>query len=229
MRKSDLWRSLTIVIAVGLCMAVAIPAAQAQSKKSAKQTASLEKSGEASKAAVEDVLTSCSGLLAGYNSIIDGSAKDNQKAYKKLVGDLKSTEKKLDGAKKQLASLNKEADKFFKAWEQDLESISSESLRDKSAVRMEDAKKRYAELGEILTAASNEFAPVMQNLNDQILYLGRDLSPEAIADLSDEAAELNAQAEEATAKVKEMLEKAGKTQDAADAELEAAGGTDDDM
>jgi hypothetical protein len=71
-----------------------------------------------------------------------------------------------------------------------------------------------------LTSASNEFAPVMQNLNDQILYLGRDLSPEAIADLADEAAELNAQAEAATAKVKEMLETAGKTQAAAEAEIE---------
>jgi hypothetical protein len=127
-----------------------------------------------------------------------------------------------------VASLSKEADKFFKAWEQDLASISSESLRDKSSARMEDAKKRYAELGEILTSASNEFAPVMQNLNDQILYLGRDLSPEAIADLSDEAAELNAQAETATAKVKEMLEKAGKTQAAADAELETTEETTDD-
>jgi hypothetical protein len=163
--------NLTIVIAVGLCVAIATPTAHAQSKKSAKQAASLEKSGEASKAAVQDVLTSCSGLLAGYNSIIDGSAKDNQKAYKKLVGDLKSTEKKLDGANKQVASLGKEADKFFKAWEQDLASISSESLRSKSAARMEDAKKRYAELGEILTAAGNEFAPVMQNLNGKNVFL----------------------------------------------------------
>jgi hypothetical protein len=210
-----------MTIAVGLCIVIGTPTAQAQSKKSAKQTASLEKSGEASKTAVEDVLTSCNNLLTGYNSIVDGTTKDNQKAYKKLVGDLKSTEKKLDGAKKQVASLGKEADKFFKAWEQDLASISSESLRSKSAARMEDAKKRYAELGEILTAASNEFAPVMQNLNDQILYLGRDLSPEAIADLEDEAAELNAQAEEATAKVKDMLANAGKTQAAADAELDA--------
>jgi hypothetical protein len=210
-----------MAIAVGLCIVIGTPTAQAQSKKSAKQTASLEKSGEASKTAVEDVLTSCNNLLTGYNSIVDGTTKDNQKAYKKLVGDLKSTEKKLDGAKKQVASLGKEADKFFKAWEQDLASISSESLRSKSAARMEDAKKRYAELGEILTAASNEFAPVMQNLNDQILYLGRDLSPEAIADLEDEAAELNAQAEEATAKVKDMLANAGKTQAAADAELDA--------
>jgi len=207
--------------AVALCCVLGPIDAVAQSKKTAKQTASLEKAGEASKAAVQNVLTSCNGLLAGYNSIIDGTAKDNQKAYKNLVSDLKSTEKTMDGAKKQLGSLSKEADKFFKAWEQDLKSISSESLRDKSAARMAEAKTRYADLGDILTAASAEFAPVMQNLKDQILYLGRDLSPEAIADLSDEAAELNRQAEAATTKVKEMLEKAGKTQHEADTELES--------
>jgi len=228
MTRKNQWPVRAALIVISVCCLLAAPVAQAQSKKSAKQTASLEKTGEASKAAVEDVLTGCGNLLSGYNSIIDGTAKDSQKAYKKLVGDLKSTEKKLDGARKQVASLSKEAEKFFKAWEQDLQSISSESLRDKSSARMEDAKKRYAELGEILTSASNEFTPVMQNLNDQILYLGRDLSPEAIADLSDEAAELNQQAEAATTKVKEMLETAGKTQAAADAELETPEATTDD-
>lgn len=223
MRWTNHWMGRAAIITVALCCVFSAANVQAQSKKSAKKATSLEKSGDASKAAVQDVLTSVNGLLAGYNSIIDGGAKDNQKAHKKLVGDLKSTQKKIDGAKKQLTSLAKEADKFFKAWEQDLQSISSESLRAKSAARMEDAKKRYAEMGEILTAASNEFAPVVQNLNDQILYLGRDLSPEAIADLSDEAAELNQQAEAASTRVKEMLDKAGKTQDAADAELEATG------
>ena len=158
------------------------------------------------------------------NAIINGEAKDNQKAYKKLVGDLKSTEKKINGSKKQVAALGKEADKFFKAWEQDLASISSESLREKSTGRMETAKKRYASLGETLTAAGQEFAPVIQDLNDQILFLGRDLSPEAIADLEDEAAALNEKAEATTAKVKDMLANAGKTQDAADAELDGEAG-----
>lgn len=221
MRWTDHWTSRATACAVALCCVFATTTAQAQSKKSAKQTASLEKAGEASKAAVQDSLGSLGSLLTGYNSIINGEAKDNQKAYKKLVGDLKSTTKKIDGSKKQVAALGKEADKFFKAWEQDLASISSESLRDKSAGRMETAKKRYASLGETLTAASQEFAPVIQNLNDQILYLGRDLSPEAIADLSDEAAALNQQAEAAIAKVKQMLEAAGKDQAEAEAEMEA--------
>ena len=221
MRWTDHWMSRAAACAVALCCVFTATTAQAQSKKSAKQTASLEKAGEASKAAVQDSLGSLGSLLTGYNSIINGDAKDNQKAYKKLVGDLKSTQKKIDGSKKQVAALGKEADKFFKAWEQDLASISSESLREKSAGRMETAKKRYASLGETLAAAGQEFAPVIQNLNDQILFLGRDLSPEAIADLSDEAAELNEQAEAAIAKVKQMLEAAGKDQAEAEAEMEA--------
>jgi len=216
--------SRTAACAVALCCVFTATTAQAQSKKSAKQTASLEKAGESSKAAVQDALGSLGSLLTGYNSIINGDAKDNQKAYKKLVGDLKSTEKKIDGSKKQVAALGKEADKFFKAWEQDLASISSESLREKSAARMTAAQQKYASLGETLAAAGGEFAPVIQNLNDQILFLGRDLSPEAIADLEDEAAELNQQAEAATAKVKQMLEEAGKTQADADAELDAVEG-----
>ena len=221
MKWTDHWMGRAAACAVALCCVFATTTAQAQSKKSAKQTASLEKAGEASKAAVQDALGSLDSLLTGYNSIINGEAKDSQKAYKKLVGDLKGTEKKIDGAKKQLTSLSKEADKFFKAWEQDLESISSESLREKSAGRMKAAQQRYASLGETLAAAGQEFAPVIQDLNDQILYLGRDLSPEAIADLEDEAAALNQQAEAAIAKVKQMLDEAGKTQAEADAELEA--------
>ena len=224
MRWTDHWIGCVAVFVVALFCGFAATTTQAQSKKSAKQTASLEKAGEASKTAVRDTLGSLGALLTGYNSIINGEAKDNQKAYKKLVGDLKGTEKQIDGVKKQLDALKKEADKFFKAWEQDLASISSESLREKSASRMKDAQQRYASLGETLAAAGKEFAPVMQNLNDQILYLGRDLSPGAIADLEDEAAELNEQAAKATAKVKEMLETAGKIQAEADAEIEATEG-----
>ncbi len=220
MRWMDTWMRRGAVLVVAFCWVLAATTVAAQSKKSAKQTASLEKAGESSKAAVQDVLVSLDKLLAGYNSIINGQAKNPQSTYKKLVGDLKGTGKKIDGAKKQLAALNKEADKFFKAWEQDLANISSESLREKSTNRMEAAKKRYASIGETLTLAAGEFAPVIQNLNDQILFLGRDLSPEAVADLQDEAEALNQQAETVTARVKEMLQAAGKTQAEADAELE---------
>jgi len=219
MRWMNTWMGRGAVLVVAVCWLLIATTAAAQSKKSAKQAASLEKAGESSKAAVQDVLDNLDEVLIGYNSIIDGTAKNPQSTYKKLVGALKGTGKKIDGARKQLATLNKEADKFFKAWEQDLSSISSENLREKSTNRMDAAKKKYASMGETLTLAAGEFAPVIQNLNDQILFLGRDLSPGAVAELQDEAKTLNQQAETVKAKVKEMLQAAGKTQ--AEPEVEA--------
>jgi chromosome segregation ATPase len=214
------WTNLGILSVALVCCLAIVTTVDAQSKKSAKQAESLEKAGDSARAAVQDVMTGLGKLLTGYNAIIDGEAKDSQAAYKSLVSDLKKTEKSIDGAKNQLASMNKEAGKFFDAWQKDLESMSSESLREKSASRMKAARDRYATLGETLAQARDEFAPVVRNLNDQILYLGRDLSPEAIADLQDEAEELNRQAEETTAKVTELLESAGKTQDEAEDAVE---------
>jgi hypothetical protein len=220
MRDKRSWIGLVATLVAVACVWAIVPTTPAQSKKSAKQAESLEKSGESAKKAVEDVLVSLGGLLTGYNAIIDGDTTDTQGAYKKLVGDLKGTEKKIEGARKELSGLKKEADKFFKAWEADLASMSSESMREKSAARMEIAQQRYAAIGETLGKARKELAPVVQNLNDQVLYLGRDLSPDAIADLQDEAAALNQQAADATAKVKALLQSAGKAQEEAEAEIE---------
>jgi ElaB/YqjD/DUF883 family membrane-anchored ribosome-binding protein len=220
MNAQEHWMKRGAVLVVAICCLLNVTTVDAQSKKSAKQADSLEKAGESAKSAVQDLLDHLGKMLEGYNSIIDGKAKNTQSAYKKLVGDLKGTEKKIDGVKKQLAGLNKEADRFFKAWEKDLSSISSDSVREKSANRLESAQKRYASIGETLAKARDEFAPVVQNLNDQILFLGRDLSAEAVADLQDEAEELNQQWAEVTEEVKSMLQSAGKAQDEAEAEIE---------
>lgn len=200
------------VLFVVTCLVLAGTAAHAQNKKTAKQAESLEKSGEDAKAAVDDVLGHVERMLQDYNAIIDGTAEDPQSSYKKLAGDLKNTDKKIDGASKKLAALEKEAQKFFAAWEADLDSFSSESMRAKSQKRLDAARARYDSLGEVLREAGDAFGPFLENLNDQILYLGRDLSPDSIADLTDEAAELNAQAEDVTAQVKQMLDDAGEVE-----------------
>ena len=137
MTKNSRHTAVTWAIALAACCLLAVGPVDAQSKKSAKQAESLEEAGESSKVAVRGVLEHLSGMLSGYNSIINGDAKDTQAAYKKLVGDLKAADKKIEGAGKQLASLNKEAEKFFQGWEQDLAGISSEGLREKSASRLE--------------------------------------------------------------------------------------------
>ena len=196
-----------LVFGVIACLALGGTAVQAQ-KNTAKQTESLSKAADDAKKQVSDVVGQLDKMLKGYNSIIDGSAKNAQSAYKKLTGDLKGTEKMIQGAQKSLQAMKKEADKFFAAWEKDLEDYSNEDLKAKSTARLKTAKAKYAALGEALGEARNAFKPLVTNLNDQILFLGRDLSPEAIEDLQDEAEALNEQAKEVAEQVKSLLSSA---------------------
>jgi len=193
-----------LVLGIIVCLALGGTATQAQ-KNTAKQAESLSKAADNAKKQVGGVVDHLSKMLAGYNSIIDGSAKNAQSAYKKLAGDLKSTEKMIQGANKSVQALNKEAGKFFADWEKDLGEYSNEDLKQKSMARLEKAKAQYTTLGEKLGEARSVFAPLVQNLNDQILFLGRDLSPEAIDDLKDEAEALNQQVDEVSKKVNELV------------------------
>lgn len=93
----------------------------------------------------------------------------------------------LQGAQKSADAVGKEADKYFASWEKDLADFSSDDLKQKSQARLDKSKADYAALGDALGQAQKAFEPLMQNLNDQIPYLGRDLSPEAVADLKGEA------------------------------------------
>lgn len=193
-----------LIVGIIACLALGGTAVLAQAK-TAKQSESLSKAADDAKKQVNSVVEQVSKMLTGYNAIIDGSAKNVQSAYKKLSGDLKSTEKMLQGADKSVQAMNKEAGKFFTSWEKDLGEFSNEELKQKSMTRLEGSKARYTAIGDALSEAGKLFEPLVQNLNDQILFLGRNLSPEAISDLKDEAESLNQQAEDVTAQVKDLV------------------------
>ena len=206
-----------IALVVGVCLVLGGTSIFAQSK-TAKEAENLKKSADAAEMSIADVVDHVKGMLESYNSIVGGTAKNVQSEYKKLANDLKATDKKIQSASKGMDSLDKQANKLFVQWEKELAEYSSDSMKQKSTDRLEAAKKRYESLGQTLSEASKAFEPLMQNLNDQILFLGRDLSKEAIADLEDEAAELNRQAEDVINTVQGLLAKA----EEADSELEKA-------
>ena len=189
------------------CLVLGYTPIFAQSK-TAKEAQNLKKAAEGAEQSIQDVVNHVKGMLASYNTIVGGQAKNVQTEYKKLANDLKATDKKIQGTTKDLEAMNKQADKFFVQWEKELAEYSSDSMKEKSTARLDATKKRYQSLGQSLGEASKAFQPLMQNLNDQILFLGRDLSAEAIADLQDEAAELNQQAEDVYNNVATLLAKA---------------------
>lgn len=204
-----------LILAIAACLVLGYTPIFAQSK-TAKEAQNLKKAAEGAEQSIQDVVNHVKGMLASYNTIVGGQAKNVQSEYKKLANDLKATDKKIQGTTKDLEAMNKQADKFFVQWEKELAEYSSDSMKEKSTARLDATKKRYQSLGQSLGEASKAFEPLMQNLNDQILFLGRDLSAEAIADLQDEAAELNQQAEDVYNNIETLLAKAKEDESALD-------------
>jgi hypothetical protein len=132
--------------------------------------------------------------LDEYNSIIDGEATDPRAAYKKLGKEIKRSEKRADDVRVEVERMDQVATKFFGEWEESLADFSSDDLRAKSEERLRETMANY---GEILAAgreAGEEFRPFVDQLKDQVVFLGNDLNPDGIAELQDEAKELNEQA-----------------------------------
>jgi hypothetical protein len=161
-------------------------------------------------ASIRDTLFQIQNTMEGYNAIIDGKAPDNRKAYKRLVKDIGKCETAAENVGRRADAMQKVADKFFGDWEASLAGFNSEEMRAKSAGRMNATKANYDKIFEAGRQARELFDPFIANMDDQIRFLGHDLNPSAIADLQDEAAQLNADAEELDKAISETIKVAAR-------------------
>lgn len=67
--------------------------------------------------------------VAGYNSIMDQTAKDTKEAYKGLGKNITESEKKVAEARLKVDEMNAEADRLFTAWKGSTSAITDPALR----------------------------------------------------------------------------------------------------
>lgn len=148
--------------------------------------------------------------LESYNYIVEGKAQDPRAEYKKLVKDIGKCEKSRDDVRTKAEAMQKAADAFFLDWEESLAGYNSEEMRAKSEGRMIETRANYDKIFEAGTQAGEEFDTFIAALDDQIRFLGQDLNPTGIADLTDEAAALNEQADDFFKAIDETIQVAVK-------------------
>jgi len=146
--------------------------------------------------------------LESYNYIIEGKADDPRAEYKKLVKDLDKSVKARDGVRVKAEAMQKAADAYFADWEASQAGYNSEEMRAKSEARLAETKENYAMIFEAGRMAGDNFDAFIAKMDDQIRFLGSDLNPAAIADLADEAAELNGQADDFFQSISDTLKTA---------------------
>ncbi len=189
MRKTILMTAVAAILVAGTGMSVAQNDGHKKADKliyRAQQTTS----------AIRATNLQVKKTLESYNYIVQGKAQDTRAEYKKLVKDIAKCQSSREDVRAKADHMQKAADAYFSNWEESLAGFNSEEMRAKSAERLQETKDSYGKIFEAGTEAGKRFASFISALDDQVRYLGNDLNPSAIAELDDEAAALNEQAEE---------------------------------
>ncbi len=197
--------------ALMICSALALaPAATlAQSTQGQKLSDRLVSRAEATIRSISGAEDQYKVTLAAYNTLLEGKAEDNQKAYKGLVKEVGRTEKALENVRSRVAAMDTSAQEYFTDWEQSIAAISSDDLKQRSQTRLDETKKQYAAILEVGQTAGDHFAPMLKSLHDQISYLGQELNPSSLASLADKAEKLNADSLVFYEKIEATLQTAG--------------------
>jgi len=78
------------------------------------------------------------------------------------------------------------SDALFDEWQDEIEQISSASLRRQSSVKLKETQRRYQSLIKSMHKAESKMAPVLSALKDNMLFLKHNLNAKAVGALQGE-------------------------------------------
>jgi hypothetical protein len=194
-------------VAVACCLALlaALPA-EAQTKKQTKAAQKFRSDGEASRKAIESVRDQMKKTLEAYDAVLNAKEKKLASAHKKLTGELNKTEKSVESGRKTVTAFTEGAQSFFQMWEANLDSISTESIRQASEIRLQAARSSFEAMKGNLAQAKEAYEPMMASLREQATLLGQDMSADTVAMMRDDVApDVKAKGEKVLASLEHIL------------------------
>lgn len=127
----------------------------------------------------EDVLTRIKTVYG-----LDGGEIEDY--YTGLKADYESCEDRAETVRDRIDQVETIAADLFAEWELEIESISNVRLRADSRKSLSETKGRYTKLEKAMRKAEASMQPVLENLQDYVLYLKHNLNARAIGSLRKE-------------------------------------------
>lgn len=120
---------------------------------------------------------------------------DLEKKYNELHSAYEKANDKASDVHNSIEKMETVAGDLFKEWEKEIESMTTDSLQSKSRRSLQDTRSKFAELDASLKKSEKRMKPVLQKLNDQVLYLKHNLNARAIGSLKGEATNIQGEIE----------------------------------
>jgi len=182
----------TACLALLTVVSVALPNANvAFGQAGSKDTQKFQSLVDSTRGSLEKARAQFDTAMGAYNVIANSETDDPEKAYKNLTKQVSTSEKDWKSASKNFNNMQKAGQKLFASWQKEVDGFTNEQMKQISMDRLEEADGNYQRMTEQVAAAQAAYEPFMTSLQDQTLFMGRDMSPAAMEALQPMALELN--------------------------------------
>jgi predicted nucleic acid-binding Zn-ribbon protein len=146
--------------------------------------------------AQEEAKKDIQSTLDQFGRVVSYEGGDLEATYKKLSGELETSEDSAKAVRKRIEDVESVADALFSEWEQELDRYSNADLRRKSQAKLVQTKNRYKDMLAAMKRAEQRIEPVLRPLRDQVLYLKHNLNARALAAIKGELVKVDAQVDQ---------------------------------
>lgn len=124
-----------------------------------------------------------------YVVAVDGGNLES--VYKKLNSEYEDSKSAAEDIRKRIEGIESVSKALFKEWEQELKQYSNKQLRSESQRKLKDTKNKYEQMIAAMRKTESRLDPVLQAMNDQVLYLKHNLNARAIQSLKQEVVKID--------------------------------------
>ena len=124
--------------------------------------------------------------LAEMTALINFDGGDLEDQYNEIQDQYEDSKAAADLVSLRIEKIEDVSQALFEEWQDELEQISSASLRRQSASKLKETQRRYNTLIRSMHKAESKMAPVLSALKDNSLFLKHNLNAKAVGALQGE-------------------------------------------
>jgi DNA repair exonuclease SbcCD ATPase subunit len=145
---------------------------------------------EKAKESQEDAQEEFRDALEEFQAVTGHTGGDLEERYERLREAYERSREQAEEVRMRIDKVESVADALFEEWEDELGKYDDAGLRRRSADRLQTTRGEARRLLRVMHKAEQSLNPVLQKLEDRVLYLKHDLNAAAIAGLEANLPEL---------------------------------------
>lgn len=129
-------------------------------------------------------------VLSRIKELYGFEGGDLEEFYEDLKSDYEDSLERSEGVSDRIDQVEEIAQDLFKEWEREIEEIDNATFKAQSRDSLQETRRRYERLHRSLIQAEQRMGPVLNKLEDYVLYLKHNLNAQAIGAIRQEVADI---------------------------------------